>query len=277
MKALGPNQIRGGNIRKVVLNEEGVTGMLRKKYSEEREDLRNRRITEEDTVIKDIIKENAEWLESESRQKLMLKLGLIGELDNYRMSEDNCGLLFYNGEQEELVLPDIFLHMRYIVHSNTGLCVPRKLVLNKHMRCIRDMALQNSRLKELELNEGLRYIHREALVSNQLKRLVLPSTLEILGVGSLWMAFNDNAQLYVNSDKIGLRDVIDALKGLDTELEVIFKRGREKEIQREINKIIKDEKKRSMKREKGIVREPSVFRMVFNQVGILQRITLRFE
>ena len=175
-------------------------------------------------------RENKGWISSEDRQRRINKLALLGELSNYFSVDDYITLLNYNGSADELVLPDIFLCLEGLQNSENALYRVHKLVLNKHMKYIGRMALFSNNLREIVLNEGLLFIYDKAMPYQKLDRLIIPSTLLLLGRYSLWKTFNDGAKLYVNSDQIGLLDVLSAIDRLSGRLEVIFKEHRKKEI-----------------------------------------------
>lgn len=183
-------------------------------------------------------RENKEWLSSEDRQRRINKLALLGELSNYVSVDDYITLLNYNGSADELVLPDIFLYLKGIQNSKNGLYRVHKLVLNKHMRYIGSRALFSNNLREIVLNEGLLYIYDKAMACQKLDRLIIPSTLLLLERYSLWKTFNDGAKLYVNSDQIGLLNVIEALDSLSGRLEVIFKKHRKKEVLEDRSELV---------------------------------------
>ena len=231
--------------------------------------------------------ENKGWLSSEGRQRRIAKLALLGELGNYFSTYDYTKLISYNGSADELVLPDIFLCLEGLQNSKDALYRVHKLVLNKHMKYIGSRALYSNNLREIVLNEGLLYIYDKAMQCQKLDRLIIPSTLLLLGRYSLWKTFNDGAKLYVNSDQIGIINVLEALDRLSGRLEVIFKKHREKEIIEEwselarehdrklaqLNTILEERSKLARKHDRMIAQ----LHTVPLKVRTLKNITLKFE
>lgn len=210
--------------------------------------------------------ENKGWLSSEGRQRRIHKLALLGELGNYYSLDDYITLFNYSGSADELVLPDIFLHLSGLQNSKSRLYRIHKLVLNKHMKCIEHGALKGCELREIELNEGLLCIHNEGMSFNKLDSLVIPSTIQVLGDGCLGSTFNDGASLYINSDHIGIFYLLRALDSLSGRLEVIFKKNRKKEILKDRSALTRDND-----------RMLAQLNTVTLQARTLKNITLKFE